>query len=356
MRNQRMIAALLAIPLVVTLVVVAWVTPLPYTTYGPGPTLDVLGTGTNGDEIVQITGEQTYRDAGELRMTTVSVSPPRARQGLWPLLATWLDDSEAVYPYASVYPEDVTPEESKAEGQVEMSSSQLSAEVAALNDLGYDVAPRGLEVSSIVPGSPADGALALGDRFVSVDGTAIEQPQQVVEAVEAADGDAVQFVVRRDGVEENVSVTPEQGGGRPRVGVGIGPAYDLPFGISVDVDPRIGGPSAGLMFALAIYDTLTPGSLTGDRTVAGTGTIEASGEVGPIGGIQQKVAGAREAGAGLFLVPAGNCGDVRGVEAGDMRLVEATTLTDARTSIQAWVEDPDAELPSCGDQEAVASR
>lgn len=359
MTNQRMIAALLAIPLVLALIVVAWIKPLPYTTYGPGPTLDVLGTNDDGDEIVQITGEQTYRDAGELRMTTVSVSPPGTQQGLWQLVGTWLDGSDAVYPYDSVYPEDVTPEESKAEGQVEMSSSQQSAEIAALTDLGYDIEPAGLEVSSIVPGSPADGALALGDRFVQVGGTTIEEPQQVVDAIEAADGGPVEFVVQRDGARETVSVTPEQVDGSARVGVGIGPAYDFPFGISVNVDPRIGGPSAGLMFALAIYDTLTPGSLTGEGTVAGTGTIDSDGVVGAIGGIQQKVVGARESGAGMFLVPSGNCADVQGADAGDMRLVRATTLNDARTSIQAWVEDPDAELPACGDDDgddAVASR
>ena len=112
-----------------------------------------------------------------------------------------------------------------------------------------------------------------------------------------------------------------------RIGITIGPAYDFPFSVEVTVDPDIGGPSAGLMFSLAIYDTLTPGSLTGDDVVAGTGTIDVDGTVGPIGGIQQKIVGAREAGAELFLVPADNCEDAQGARNGDMRLVRRPPCT-----------------------------
>ena len=109
------------------------------------------------------------------------------------------------------------------------------------------------------------------------------------------------------GKESTVRITPEQVDGEPRVGVRLLPAYHFPFDVSVDIDPGIGGPSAGLMFSLGIYDTLTPGSLTGGHAVAGTGTMDATGKVGPIGGIQQKIAGARDAGAELFLVPPDNC-------------------------------------------------
>lgn len=347
MTTQRMIAALLAIPLVMGLVVVALIKPLPFATYGPGPTLDVLGT-EKGQEIVQVTGEKTYRDMGQLRMTTVSVSSPGSDQSLWKLLGTWLSPSDAVYPYSSVYPNDESPEQSKAEGQVQMSTSQQSAEISALNELGYDLSPVGLEVSSVTTGSPADGALAVHDQFLSVGGTTIDKPQQIVDAIQASNGKPITFVVKRDGTQQTVSVTPQDEAGTQRVGVGIGPAYDFPFGVAVNVDPRIGGPSAGLMFSLAIYDTLTPGSLTGDKVVAGTGTIDVNGKVGPIGGIQQKIAGAREAGAQLFMVPADNCADAKGADNGDMKLVKATTMHDARQSIEAWVKDPDATVPTCG--------
>ncbi|MGH3670280.1 MAG: S16 family serine protease, partial [Pseudonocardiaceae bacterium] len=91
----------------------------------------------------------------------------------------------------------------------------------------------------------------------------------------------------------------------------------------------VGGPSAGLMFALAIVDKLTPGALAGNIFVAGTGTIVPAGQVGSIGGIPLKMISAREAGATVFLVPAGNCAEaVQHVPAG-LRLVRVNTLTDA---------------------------
>jgi PDZ domain-containing protein len=125
--------------------------------------------------------------------------------------------------------------------------------------------------------------------------------------------------------------------------------FDFPFEVDVEIDDNIGGPSAGLMMSLAIYDTLTPGPLTGGDAVAGTGTITPSGEVGPIGGIQQKVAAARDAGADLFFVPADNCDSIGGVDTGDMRLARATTLDQAVETITDWVADPDTTLPSCED-------
>ena len=117
-------------------------------------------------------------------------------------------------------------------------------------------------------------------------------------------------------------------------------------------DPAIGGPSAGLMFSLGIYDTLTPGSLTGGHAVAGTGTVDASGRVGSIGGIQQKIVGARDAGAELFLVPPDNCKEALGAPRGDMRLVRADTMHEAREAIAAGVKDHDADLPSCEETDA----
>ena len=124
-----------------------------------------------------------------------------------------------------------------------------------------------------------------------------------------------------------VSVTPTIIDGVQRVGIRIGTGFELPFDVSVNIDDSIGGPSAGLMFSLAIYDTLTPGSLTGGQIVAGTGTIDEQGNVGPIGGIQQKIVGAREAGAQLFLVPPDNCADaLERRTTATMRLVKAITM------------------------------
>jgi Lon-like protease len=136
------------------------------------------------------------------------------------------------------------------------------------------------------------------------------------------------------------------------VGIEIGTGYDFPFDVSVNLDDNIGGPSAGLIFSLAVYDTLTPGSLTEGADVAGTGSIDGQGEVGPIGGIQQKVVAAADAGAEVFLVPAANCAAALGANVGEdeIRLVRTTTMHEAVESLETYAEDPDAELPSCEDR------
>ena len=104
------------------------------------------------------------------------------------------------------------------------------------------------------------------------------------------------------------------------------------------------------MFALAIYDTITPGELTGGRYIAGTGTITSDGTVGEIGGIQQKIAGAVGQGAEVFLVPAGDCAEAaQSAEADSVQLVKISTLDDAVKALEAIdAGDPSSVLPSCG--------
>jgi PDZ domain-containing protein len=144
-----------------------------------------------------------------------------------------------------------------------------------------------------------------------------------------------------------VAVTPAKVDGDYKIGIQLGPGFTFPFDVSVDIGDNIGGPSAGLMFSLAIYDTLSRGSLTGGHDIAGTGEIRPDGTVVPIGGIAQKIVGARDAGVELFLVPDANCEEALGAPREDMRLVRVKTMPDALKSIQTWVADPDADLPSC---------
>ena len=350
--NQRFVAAMVAMPLVIALAVVAWVRPLPYVRYAPGPTLDVLSA-PDGKEIIQVSGHKTYRDDGELRMTTVSVSQRENRMNLFEVMVTWLDPSDAVYPREAVYEEDKTEEEDRSESAVQMVASQDAAAAVALRELGHEVTSV-LEVLAVNPGAPADGALAVGDVLRAVNGQELDADLGKASDVVLAqingtpDGEAVRFTILRDGDEVEVPVVPEDVDGEPRVGIQIGEGFILPFTVGLSIDRDIGGPSAGLMFSLAIYDTLTPGSLTGGQTVAGTGELRSDGAVGPIGGIQQKIVGARDAGAELFLVPADNCVDTRGARNEDMRLVKVRSMHSALESIQAWVDDPDADLPGCG--------
>ena len=123
--------------------------------------------------------------------------------------------------------------------------------------------------------------------------------------------------------------------------------FDFPIKITNNVGQQVGGPSAGAMFALAIYDRLTPGSLTGGRVVAGTGEIAPDGTVGPIGGIRQKIAGAADDGAKVFLVPAANCAEAADGDDHGMRLVEVSKLDDAIGSLEKLAKDPQASVPQC---------
>lgn len=348
--TQRTVAGLLAVPLLIGLWLAAALKPLPFVTYEPGLTLDVLGTNEEGDEIIEVTGHETFRDDGELRMTTVYVSQPlpKGENNLFELMYDWISDESAVYPYDAVYREGETVEENRQEGAAEMTSSQDAATAVALEELGYDVTDPA--VAAVYPDTPADGELEAGDVILRVNGETVEDTEAVAEAVGATpEGETVEFVVRREDERTEVTVTPEMQDGRPTVGIQLGTTVveDLPVDVTVNIDDAIGGPSAGMMFSLGIYDTLTPGSLTGGAIVAGTGTLDASGAVGPIGGIQQKIVGARDAGAELFLVPPDNCGSAVLAPRGSMRLVRADTMSSARESIEAWVEDHDAELPSC---------
>ena len=343
--TQRTVAGLLALPLLIGLWVAAAFEPLPYVTYEPGVTIDVRGAEA-GKEIIEGDGHPAYRDHGQLRMTTVYVSQPKADNNLFELMHDWVSDEDAVYPYEAVYSRDETVEDNRRQGAAEMTTSQDAATAVALAELGYHVTT--VVVADVTEGAPADGRLEKNDEILEVDGAEVDSAQDVVDAVlDSSAGQPVRFVVRRDGQRREVAVTPVQKDGDPQVGIRLGSQHDFPFDVRVNIDPSIGGPSAGLMFSLGIYDTLTPGSLTGGRTIAGTGTVADSGDVGPIGGIQQKIVGARDAGAGLFLVPPANCDEAIGAPNGDMRLVKATTMHSAREAIEAWAEDPDADLPSC---------
>jgi PDZ domain-containing protein len=345
--TQRTWAALLAVPLFVALGLYAAVSPLPFVTYAPGPTVNVLGD--NGKQpIIQVQGHKTYPDTGELRMTTVSVTERNAKLDLFTLLRTWASRDDAIYPFAVQYGDTGSQQQDTQQGQVEMVASQDSGVAAALTQLGIKI-HAGIEVVAVTPGMPADGRLQVRDILRSVAGHRIRPKTDVGAVLQAAPvGAPVPIVVVRNGHRVHLAITPTTKDGHRVVGVTLQIGYTFPFKVSVAIPENIGGPSAGLMFALSIYDTLTPGSLTRGQVVAGTGTITADGTVGEIGGIQQKIAGARQDGARLFLVPPANCADAVGGDNGPMRLAKAATLSEAISEVKAWSADHAAPLPSCG--------
>lgn len=346
--KQRLIAVLASLALLFSTLLAISFIPLPYVKYSPGPTVDVLGE-NDGHEIIEVSGHEVFRDDGQLRLTTVYLSPPAGGINLYTAMQGWLSDELDVYPYELVYPDDQTPEDADQESAVLMVGSQDAAIAAALTELGYDFT-RQVEVQAVSPGMPAAGKLKVHDVLLRIGGTRIRSPQDVVDAVTGhAAGTPLDFRVRRGDKTVDVAVTPKQTDGSPKVGIVPGLGFDFPFDVTIGISPDIGGSSAGLMFSLAIYDTLTEGSLTDGEAVAGTGTIDEQGTVGPIGGIAQKVVGARASGADLFLVPPDNCTEALTADHGDMRLMRADDLESAIDGIESWADDPDAPLPTCED-------
>lgn len=349
--TRRTVSSVVVAALLLGLLSAAALLPVPYVTMSPGPTVDVFAE-DDGKPAIEIDGAETYPTEGSLRLTTVSVTSPNAEISLVEALSAWFDGTRAIYPREAIYPSDQTPEDVERRSSVQMVSSQDTAIAVALRELGYDV-PLGTEVVVVNDGAPADGRLKVGDRVVRVNGVEIESADAVAPAVqETAVGDRVEFVVRRDGRLRTLRVPTEAASDDPDravVGIEIGTRYDFPIDVGIRVDDAIGGPSAGLVFALAIYDTLTPGALTGGAAVAGTGSIAADGTVGPIGGIQQKIVAAADTGAELFLVPAGNCAAALGadVREDEIRLVRVDTMPMAVDALEAYAEDPDADLPGC---------
>ena len=218
-----------------------------------------------------------------------------------------------------------------------METAQDDAVVAALRADGQTVIERPA-VYSVTIGGPAHQRLLPGDLVISVDGVPTLDGEGRTRRASSAHqvGETVIFTVIRAKQQQRVKVITAESttqSDAPVVGITLGTGYDYAPDISFDLGQQIGGPSAGLVFALAIYDKITEEPLLGGRHVAGTGTITPTGEVGPIGGIQEKIAGAEKAGATEFLVPAGNCADLDGLRT-DVRLIRVSTLRDAIAALQ----------------------
>lgn len=338
----------------VALVVLTFL-PSPYVIQRPGPVYDTLGTATDkdGDEVplIKVEGAETFETAGTLDLTTVQVVGNRERTPSWFELAlAWMDSSRAVVPLDSVFPEGVTTEQRDERNATLMVDSQHEATAAALNELGYDTGAEVVVVEAVAD-SPADGALKADDVITAIDGTAVESATELRAAIQEAAGDPVTLTVRRDGEDQAVEVTPEEHteGGVTTwlIGVTLRTDYDFEIDVTIQLD-NVGGPSAGMMFALGIIDTLTEGELNGGENVAGTGTIDAAGTVGPIGGIRQKLYGARDAGAEYFLAPEANCDEVVGHVPDGLQVIRTATLDESLAALEVIADDGDvASLPTC---------
>ncbi|MFH8786175.1 YlbL family protein [Streptomyces roseoverticillatus] len=356
-RTATMLASLL---MLIALLCAGVLIPVPYAEMSPGPTVNTLGE-HGGEPVLQISGHETYPTTGNLNMTTVRVTGSQYRMNLVEAVYGWIAHDNLVVPHSTLYPDDKTPDELNQETAEEFSQSQESAKVAALKQLDIPVGTRTV-VASVVKNSPAEGQLHAGDVIRSVDGTEIKQPGDVAKLVTkhqpgqkvtfrivpAKEAAAAEKEKRQPAGEQDVTLTTAKAPDDKRAVVGIqaGTDHTFPFTINIKL-ADVGGPSAGLMFALGIVDKLTPGDLTGGKFIAGTGTIDDNGKVGPIGGVEMKTVGARNKGARYFLTPKDNCAAAAKDKPAGLTLIKVDTIGDAVGALEKIRKGDSAGLPLC---------
>jgi Lon-like protease len=303
---------------------------VPYVSIGPGPTYDTLGT-VDDQTVVQVDGEKTYKTSGQLRMTTVSISDDVS---LFGALGLWVSGRNALMPRDEYFQPGQTEDDLQRENKKMFQDSQSDAEVAALRYLDY---PVKVVAQEITRGAPADQVLEPGDRLLELNGHQIKVQEDVRDALkDTKPGDRVEVTFQHEKEREETKTVAlgkasDYGSDDRKEGfLGLLPIdrADVGFQTTIHLED-VGGPSAGLIFALAIVDKLTPGELEDGRTVAGTGEIDVKGNIGLIGGISFKLVAARDAGATTFLVPAGNCAEAKADVPDGLQLVKVDTLASA---------------------------
>ena len=345
----------------VGLVVAGATVPINKVIEAPGPTWNVLSQTPEGQEVLTVSGAESYPAGGALRMTTVSVSGcPGHPVTFFMLVDAWLDDDKAVLDRDEVCPDSLSQEEVEQEGQAQMTSSQDAAVVAALMESG--LATRMVLTVAGVSQEQTSTSLAEGDVLESItpEGgttttiTTYTELRELLTTIPA--GTPVTLGVTRDGQAVDVGLTTlapqdQDGDGQADsegslLGVYLSASADSDIDAEVALSD-VGGPSAGMMFALGIIDELTPGDMTGGQDIAGTGSISFDGQVGAIGGIRQKMAGAAEAGSDYFLAPASNCAEVEGHVPEGMTVAAVSTLDEAVTAVEAIASGDTQALTTC---------
>lgn len=334
-QRRSRVAGWLMLSFTVAIVVGLSFFPAPYVIDNPGPTFDTLGSVSLGGEVVEmilIDGEETYEASGALLLTTVTRSGnPESLPGWFDVLQGWFDPSRTVIPVDVAYPPGVTVEQNREAAAIEMENSQQEAIAAALDYLGVPFHSR-MVVSQALEGGPSEGVLLPGDVIMMANGLVVSTVSGLRETI-AASGvvSPMTITVERDGSLIDVAVLPRMSEGQeriPMVGIVVAGTYDFPIDIDIALED-VGGPSAGLMFALGIVEKLTPADITDGEVIAGSGTIDAHGAVGAIGGVRHKMRGALNDGATWFLAPAANCPDVLGHVPGGLQVIPVETLGEA---------------------------
>lgn len=360
--SRRGITLLTAAALALILGVLAAVLPVPYVILVPGPPTDTLGAVPGGTApVIKVEGAQSYDSGGHLYLTTVGVQPGPCSEhpSLIEAMRAWFDSHDAVEPHQVICPPDQSSQSVAAQNADEMSQSQRDAMTAALLYLGYKPVSREVILASVSPSAPSSKVLQAGDVVVAVNGKPVHTPDELRALVSATTiGGPITVTVKRNGktLVLHTTVTSDQSTHRPLLGVQLDQnATFRGVNVKIGIDPNeVGGPSAGLMFTLGIIDKLTPGGLTGGRTIAGTGTIDGFGQVGPIGGIQQKIAAVTGFGpsdaplvhASYFLAPASECADAKAAAPSSLVVIRVDTLATAVAALKA-IKAGRTDYPRC---------
>ena len=307
----------------VLLIVVAfaagWV-PLPYFALGPGPAREVA-------PLINVNGAPTYGSSGRLVLTTVRFTQVTALGAM----VAWINPEQVVVDEETVYPPGLSPSEEEQRAISQMDQSKIDAAAVALSEVtDY---PRehgdGALVEFVGADCPADGQLFPGDQILRIAGERVDSKREASRLIDSVPADEpIEFRVRAGGDVHDVNVTRGRCAGEDVPLIGILLVDSFPFQITIE-SGDVGGPSAGLMWAVGLYDLLTPGDLTRGRTIAGTGAIDLEGNVGPIGGILDKVVAARDANANVMLVPRDNFDELRDVDTGELTLIPVSTFQEA---------------------------
>ena len=319
------------------LLLLGLVAPLPYVLVEPGTPTNLFAT-VKKKEVLEIVGKQSYPTSGALNLTSIWVTSPESRLQSFELIQAWIDGERAVQPREVFYPRGIDPKKVNQENVAEMKVSQQSAQLAALNylDIKYSTV---LLVKGFSEGSPNSQIVRIGDQIMTFQNQEVKSSADLRKRVQESTSDQLKLGVLRDGKRLSLPITKNGN----ILGLLIADEYRLPFSVKIRLKD-IGGPSAGLIFALAIIDKLSKEDLVQERNIAGTGTITPSGEVGPIGGIEEKLIGAAREGATLFLAPSLNCPEIRHIPRG-LRVVPVDTLAEA---VSALRERDTERLPICG--------
>ena len=359
-RRRRLRRAVVAgsFILVVALIAAVFLVPVNAVIEAPGPTWNVLDNGSSSDQdVLKVSGTETYPTEGALRMTTVSVSGcPGYPVTTADLIAAWFSADKRIVDRNEVCPQDQSAEQVEETGKAQMTASQDSAVIAALVETGKAGAMH-LTVTEVTE-QQTSTEIQAGDVLETItpqggQTTTLASFSQLRELMTTIpEGTRVTLGVRRGDQKTSAALTtiaPQEGTTGSLLGLSLKISVDSPveatFGLS-----DVGGPSAGMMFALGVVDEITPGSLTGGKDISGTGTIDMTGQVGPIGGIQQKMAGARESGSTFFLAPASNCNEVTGHEPKGMQVFAVNTLHEAVAATEAIASGNTSGLATCSAQ------